>query len=49
MPRLIDGKKIALEIKNELKVKVEELKQQEARIKETKKLIEDAKETYQQI
>lgn len=29
MPRLIDGKKIALEIKNELKVKVEELKQQE--------------------
>lgn len=29
MPRLIDGKKIALEIKNELKLKVEELKQQE--------------------
>ena len=29
MQRLIDGKKIALEIKNELKVKVEELKQQE--------------------
>ena len=29
MPRLIDGQKIALEIKNELKVKVEELKQQE--------------------
>lgn len=29
MPRLIDGKKIALEIKNELKIKVEELKQQE--------------------
>ena len=29
MPKLIDGKKIALEIKNELKTKVEQLKKKE--------------------
>ena len=43
------GEALLLENETELMEVREELKQQEARIKETKKLIEDAKETYQQI
>ena len=43
------GEDLLLKNETELMEVREELKQQEARIKETKKLIEDAKETYQQI